>query len=70
MITFEEWTECDEITKEFAPAQYERVLRKSISEMNRDAAAELTIMGIRADAHRGRLPELPIKPAGFSASRW
>ena len=70
MITFEEWTQNDEVTKEFSPVQYEKLLRKSISALNRDVFPELVIMAIRADAQMGRLPEFPIKRAGFSAARW
>ena len=57
MISFEEWEEYDAVTKEFAPAQYEKLLRKSISDLNRDISPELSVMAIRDDAAQGRLAD-------------
>ena len=57
MITFEEWEACDVITAEFAPAQYEKALRQSISDLNRDTEPELSLMAIRADAQKGLLSD-------------
>lgn len=61
MITFEEWDDFEETTAEFAPSQYEQKLQKSVSELNRDIAREvsleLELMAIRADAEKNLLPQ-------------
>lgn len=77
MVSFEEWEEFDDITTEFAPAQYEKQLRKSISESNSDTMPELSLMAIRADAEQGRLSDFTFEagqlmrqPVGTRGTIW